>query len=138
MKRRSLETTAVFLALAAFAPAAWAQITLDWHTFDGGGEMFSTSRTIRLGGTIGQPDAGPTLTGGDIALTGGFWVVIHAAPADCPSDLNHDGLVNLTDLSMLLTEFGCVAGCTADIDGDQQVTLTDLAILLTHFGEVCG
>ena len=45
---------------------------LTWSTVDGGGDTFSTGGDYTLGGTIGQPDAGE-LTGGDYALTGGFW-----------------------------------------------------------------
>lgn len=45
---------------------------LTWSTVDGGGATFSTGENYTLGGAIGQPDAG-VLTGGDYALTGGFW-----------------------------------------------------------------
>jgi hypothetical protein len=45
---------------------------IDWHTLDGGGGT-STSEVYSVSGTIGQPDAGPTMTGGNYSLTGGFW-----------------------------------------------------------------
>ena len=54
--------------------------------------------------------------------------------AGVPGDLDGDGDVDLTDLSILLGEFGCTSGCTADIDGDGDVDLTDLSILLSNFG----
>ena len=46
---------------------------LSWWTVDGGGETFSTGTGYSLGGTAGQPDAGPAMTGAGYILTGGFW-----------------------------------------------------------------
>ena len=46
---------------------------LTWNTIDGGGATFSTSGNYRLGGTIGQPDAG-AMSGGTFQLSGGFWL----------------------------------------------------------------
>jgi hypothetical protein len=45
---------------------------LSWWTVDGGGQMYSLGGGYKLGGTIGQPDAG-VLTGGGYTLGGGFW-----------------------------------------------------------------
>ena len=61
--------------------------------------------------------------------------------AVCKGDLNNDRRVNLTDLAILLTNFGTPTGMTfanGDLDDDHAVTLTDLAILLTNFGTACG
>lgn len=44
-----------------------------WSTIEGGGATFSTGGGYRLGGTVGQMDAG-TLQGGAYHLAGGFWV----------------------------------------------------------------
>src|SRR5437867_10568343 len=46
---------------------------LSWNTVDGGGYTYSTGGTFGLGGTIGQPDAGNSMTGGTFGLQGGFW-----------------------------------------------------------------
>ena len=46
---------------------------LSWWTADGGGETFSTGSGYSLGGTAGQPDAGPVMSGTGYRLTGGFW-----------------------------------------------------------------
>ncbi len=57
---------------------------LDWHTIDGGGEMFSTGGDYELGSTIGQPDARTEpMTGGDYSLVGGFWVIPSAPAPPC-------------------------------------------------------
>src|SRR5688572_14222946 len=40
----------------------------------------SSGGGFSLSGTIGQWDAGPTMTGGDFALTGGFWALPIGVP----------------------------------------------------------
>ena len=58
--------------------SAFAQpYTIDWHTIDGGGGT-STGGAYSVSGTIGQPDAGPTMTNGPYAVTGGFWALPRA------------------------------------------------------------
>ena len=46
-------------------------------TIDGGGGT-STNAQFSLSGTIGQPDAGTTLTNGQYSVTGGFWALPQA------------------------------------------------------------
>jgi LPXTG-site transpeptidase (sortase) family protein len=58
---------------------------LSWWTVDGGGATFSTGGTYRLGGTIGQPDAGEH-NGGDYTLYGGFWNRDFPLPATPSTD----------------------------------------------------
>ncbi|MBI5865622.1 MAG: hypothetical protein HZB38_14160 [Planctomycetes bacterium] len=53
----------------------------------------------------------------------------------CP-DRDGDNLVGLSDLSLLLTQFGLSSGAD-DIDGDADVDMVDLALLLSLFGEQC-
>jgi hypothetical protein len=48
-----------------------AQYTIPWFTIDGGGG-YSSGGNFELDGTIGQHDAGSTMTGGNFALGGGF------------------------------------------------------------------
>jgi hypothetical protein len=54
---------------------ASAQYSVDWSTIDGGGGT-STGGVYSITGTIGQPDAGATMIGGNFSLDGGFWGVI--------------------------------------------------------------
>lgn len=49
-------------------------------------------------------------------------------------DLDGDGHVGLSDLSILLADYNCTSNCTADINGDGVVDLADLAELLAHYG----
>jgi hypothetical protein len=48
--------------------------TIDWYKVAGGGGT-STGATYQVSGTIGQHDAGGPMTGGNYALTGGFWAL---------------------------------------------------------------
>ncbi len=86
--------TVVPLALAAPTNG----FSLDWHTIDAGGG-FSIGGYYELSGTIGQPDAGPAMSGGGYELTGGFWGCTTAAdPQYDLGDLNCDGWVNNGDI----------------------------------------
>lgn len=59
--------------------------SIDWYTIDGGGGR-SVGGGYVLEGTIGQPDAGPVLTGGGYELRGGFWPgLIVAGPGQAPT-----------------------------------------------------
>jgi hypothetical protein len=54
-----------------------------------------------------------------------------------PTDLNGNGTVDLTDLAVLLANFGATAEATAeqgDTDGDADIDLQDLTLLLADFG----
>ena len=59
---------------SALCFSAAAQYAITWSTIDGGGGT-STGGVFSVSGTIGQPDAGPTLTNGQYAVTGGFWAL---------------------------------------------------------------
>lgn len=63
---------AVLLVPAAALTLAQSGYSLRWWTVDGGGGMWSSGGGYRLGGTVGQPDAG-VLAGGGYNLAGGFW-----------------------------------------------------------------
>ncbi len=54
---------ALLLTLAALAVYGQSNYTVDWFTIDGGGGT-STGGVYRVSGTIGQPDAGATMSGG--------------------------------------------------------------------------
>lgn len=51
--------------------------SINWHKIAGGGGT-STNQQYTLSGTIGQPDAGLTMTNGQYSLTGGFWALPQA------------------------------------------------------------
>ena len=80
-KSRAMKTTTfksllvTFALLTAGLRLACAQsFSIDWYSVDGGGGT-STGGVFTVSGTIGQPDAGGPLTGGNFSLTGGFWAL---------------------------------------------------------------
>lgn len=66
-----------------------------------------------------------------------FLWVSFADTASLPGDLNHDGKVNIQDLSLLLINFGKTTA-TGDIDDDGKVNIRDLSMLLINFGKSGG
>ncbi len=56
---------------------------------------------------------------------------------ELPGDLNHDGQVGITDLLILLSQWGpCPpkGQCPADLNDDGSVGILDLLILLANWG----
>ncbi|RPG80091.1 MAG: hypothetical protein CBC74_006810 [Crocinitomicaceae bacterium TMED114] len=62
---------------------------------------------------------------------------LSAEELGCPLDLNGDALITVSDVLVLLSEFGCLSECSADIDGDGLVTVSDILALLGGFGTDC-
>lgn len=57
---------------------------------------------------------------------------------DCPADLNGDGEVGGADLTIILSNWGCVdQGCEGDLTGDDLVGGADLTVVLSNWGG-CG
>ncbi|MCL6533929.1 MAG: hypothetical protein K6U12_11705 [Armatimonadetes bacterium] len=108
---------------------------LSWWTIDNGGVTFATGGSLTMGGTIGQPDASNTLTGGTYSLTGGFWF----APACIATngDVDGSGCVDDADLLTVLFAFGATGLNPADVNCDSIVDDADLLIVLFNFGSGC-
>ncbi len=150
MNTNRLATLGTVILTLAFAPAALAQdFEISWHTIDGGGEMFSNGGNFELSGTIGQPDAG-VMTGGDFALTGGFWqpfdTVVHPCAALVCGDTSCDGTFNGADIDPFFEALGDPAGwqinhpgcellCVADINHDGAVNGADIDAFFTALGQ---
>ena len=63
------------LLFVGLAGSAVAQYSIPWSKIAGGGGT-SIGGVYRVTGTIGQHDAGPTMTNGVYALTGGYWSLL--------------------------------------------------------------
>jgi len=111
------------------APTGDGGFDLFWNTIDGGGGV-SAGADFQLAGTIGQPDAGIVMTGGDFTFTGGFWAA-SSAGAPCPADFDDDGDVDTADLLHLLGAWGTPDG---DVDFDGDTDTVDLLALLAAWG----
>ena len=66
---RSSVASVVFLAATIVASAQ--PYSIDWYKVSGEGGMSSNGH-YSVSGTVGQPDASGTMTGGGYSLTGGF------------------------------------------------------------------
>ncbi len=124
----------VLIALSALVlnSVATAQFEINWSTIEGGGGT-STGGTWTLSGTIGQPDAGVVMTGGDKTLVGGFWAGVSTTTGTLLGDANCDGLVNGQDIDCfvdaLVSGSECVVGCSllnADVNQDGAVNALDI------------
>jgi hypothetical protein len=128
-------------AVAVFAPAAHAQLAVQWFTVDGGGGR-SNGGAYALQGTFGQHDAQASSANGRYVLRSGYWVPFITAPGCGSADFNCDGDVG-TDAD-IEAFFACLAGncpgapCTssADFNGDGDVA-TD-ADIEAFFGVLAG
>jgi hypothetical protein len=52
----------------------------------------------------------------------------------CPADLNGDGMVDASDLAILLGAWGSTTDITADLNGDSAIDASDLAFVLGAWG----
>ncbi len=78
-----------------------------------------------------HPDGLPQVQPGDLAI------LPNDARPQIPGDLNGDGVVDVSDVLLLLGAWGpCPEDkpCTADLNGDGVVDVTDLLILLANWG----
>lgn len=58
-------------------------------------------------------------------------------PPSCIGDLNGDHYVNLADLAIVLSDYGCTGACPGDINHDGRIDLTDLSQILAQYGAAC-
>lgn len=59
-------------------------------------------------------------------------------PSTCPSDLDGDGFIYVSDAVIFLADFGCSENCVADINGDGASNVLDLVEgILANFGDPC-
>jgi hypothetical protein len=78
-KSRRLLAGYVALAMAWALQAAAQNYSINWFKVSGGGgTSSSTNRQFAVSGTIGQHDAGGSMTGGSYSVTGGFWSLVAA------------------------------------------------------------
>lgn len=104
----------------------------------------STTYALHAGDLDGAGGTPPTLyVSGNFDAAGGVpagriaaWVGYNT---DCIGDVNFDGVIDLTDLATLLSNFGSAPAkpIEGDLDDDDDVDLSDLAVLLSNFGIAC-
>ncbi len=114
---------------SAISDSAWSEQVFDISaTADG-------QATVYIRWTMGGTDGSVTYPGWNIDDVR----IIAVPPAPVlDGDVNGDCVVDLTDLAILLSEYGTSGGgVQADLDGDGDVDLSDLAIMLAVYGTFC-
>jgi hypothetical protein len=69
-----------------------------------------------------------------------FTWIAYLGDLECPADADGDLVIDLTDLAILLTNFGAAGGATreqGDLDADGDADLDDLTVLLINYGTIC-
>jgi subtilisin family serine protease len=109
--------------------SAWTPMSFDMSS------VADDQPTVYVRWSIGPTDDSITYAGwniDDVEIWG--WQV-----TPCFGDADGDGDVDITDLGLLLTNFGMGGpGILGDVDDDHDVDITDLGILLAQFGVACG
>lgn len=94
------------------------------------GQQFIYGSTLAGGSTVEASTAAVVIVGSDqVAVT----AIRLPNPVYRPGDINHDGRINIFDLSILLSNYGRI-GTVADINHDGIVNIFDLSILLSRYG----
>jgi hypothetical protein len=73
------------------------------------------------------------LTALAVGMVGLIAILLVSAATPSESDINKDGKVDISDLSLLLSKFG-TTDPAADVNKDGKVDISDLSGLLTNFG----
>ncbi len=144
---RTTISMAAALWVLGMAGVSAADLALDWWTVDNGGDMWTSGGDFELSGTIGQPDAGITMTGGDYELTGGFWVSGVVGLVLCPGDTNCDGRVTFADIDPFVEALAGESAwnqhhpncpwLNADCSHDGNVTFVDIDPFVARLGSTC-
>ena len=56
---------------------------------------------------------------------------------ECPGDFDNNGNIGVGDLTVMLSNLGCVSDCQVDLNGDSSTTIGDLLTWLSLFGNDC-
>ena len=114
--------------------------SVEW-TLDGGvGEAVNHKQEILANSDISFFPA-PTAFGhdnrGEVWIGGWSGEVMHLVP-NVPvirdGDLNCDGVVNVSDLLMVIGTWGPCDGCRTDIDGDHVVSVIEILLVIDNWG----
>ncbi len=137
MNRRSLTAFGTIAGAASFVSAGigGGSFSIPWSTIDGGGVINSSGGSYTLSGTVGQPDAGATMTGGSFSLTGGFWAGVDSSEP-CPADLTGEGDLNFLDVSAFLSLYGMMDPL-ADFQPDGNFNFLDVSAYLAAYAAGC-
>lgn len=90
--------------------------------------------TVKAKAILGQGKESPYSASASFSIIGNAGQGRPAGETGRPADLNGDGLVNLTDFSIILANWGPrPINPAADINGDKVVDLVDISIMLYYW-----
>jgi len=55
----------------------------------------------------------------------------------CLGDVVPNGSIDISDILLILSQYGCLSSCDTDVTGDGAVTISDVLAVLSVFGEFC-
>ena len=114
----------VFQNSATMTATSWTKVSYDIAA------IADNSPTVYFRWTMGTTDTSVQYAGWNIDDLEVSSLVLSNP---CPSDIDGDGEVASSDLSLILLDFG-VCTCPTDLDGDGEVTSSDLSLCLLDFG----
>jgi hypothetical protein len=80
------------LLLCLLTLATYAQnYSIPWYKVAGGGGVSAGTNgasVFSVAGTVGQPEAGGSMTGGNFSVSGGFWSIVSVVPTPGAPILN--------------------------------------------------
>ena len=56
----------------------------------------------------------------------------------CLGDIDGDGFITVSDLTLILSDYGCTSNCQSDLNNSATVTAADITIFLALFGTECN
>ena len=93
-------------------------------------ESGSSNNITIASGSTATPANWRTVTAASVTVT---------APSYKPGDINRDGIVNISDLNILLANYNlsgtAIINPNADLNNDNIVNISDLNILLANYGK---
>ena len=105
---------------------AHAQFEVDWFTIDGGGGFASGGEFV-LVGTIGQFDAGTTMSNGEFDLAGGFWAPFQTGQTVLKGDVDMDEDIDFSDIGPFIAVLQTgVFQAEADCDCNGEIEFADI------------
>ena len=133
---RAQVTMAIRLIESGLSPGAF--VNIDPHADDSDCTIIATKQN---GDPVSPAElvAFHYLGSGFICVADGANVVLKESESFAPGDVNKDGKVDATDLSMLISDFGKsgtdITNSGSDVNGDGKVDATDLSMLIANFGK---
>jgi hypothetical protein len=138
MSTKRIQASLICAAMTLCGGAAMAQsggpYEIVSYTIDGGGTTETSGGAFSMGATIGQHDAGVTMSGGPYTLTGGFWATVN--PVSCAADFTGDGNLDIFDVFAFLDAFNAMDPA-ADFVVDGVFDVFDVFAYLDAFNAGC-